>query len=400
MAPRGRKRKADPSLPKHIAPDFEKIPTGLYWDGRWGGVWYAFNPPGMRPRRSNVATHTATLADLHAIAEARSGKTSSRLLRGLTEAFANSPQCRRLSKDTRDDYAYCAKVVTEFKLPRGGLVGDLVIKRITQPVVQGLVDAIALGNARDAAGELIPTPSKAAHVQRYLRRLFRWGMNRGYNDINPADGIELPVERKRRVLPDSDAMNALIAFARQNAGGRGTKDSVAPYLWACIVIGYRVRLRPIEVRTLTDANETEIGIVTNRRKGSRDNITTWSPELREAWDYLVAERKRIFEKRKRPTPIRAEDRPLVVNMTGDAMLKSTFSSAWRRLMALATEKGVLTEAQRFGAHSLKRRGITDTPGTRPEKQLASGHVNEHMLEVYDFDLPVVAPAQPRSRPQG
>lgn len=408
MAPAGRKRKPDPTIPRHI--DQSKIPTGVYWDGRKGGVWYAFDrKPGEKPKRRNIATKTATLADLFAIAEARAGKTSSKVLRGLTEAFEGSDKFKTFSQNTKDDYTYCREVVTEFKLPNGTRVGDLVTKRITQPVVQGLIDALASGTERDTAtGELIPTPSKAAHVQRYLRRLFRWGMNRGFNDINPADGVELPTERKRRRLPDSGALQRLITFARAKAGDRGQKGSVAPYLWAVIQIGYRCRLRPIEVRTLTDAHETPVGIMTNRRKGSRDNVTEWSPELREAWDCLAARRKAIWNgtdpdgedqarKRKkaraaRAVPIRPEDRFLLVNRDGERVEKSTFNSAWRRLIARAIEEGVMAEDHRFGPHDLKRRGITDTPGTRGEKQQASGHKNESMLDVYDYSVPVVKPA--------
>lgn len=408
MVPPGRKRKADPTLPRHIDPT--KIPTGIYWDGRKGGVWYAFDrKPGEKPRRKNVATKTATLADLFLIAEARAGKTSSKTLAGLIEAFAGSDKFRTFSDNTKSDYTYCAEVVVGYKLPNRSKFGDLITKRITPPTIQGLIDELAAGTDRDkATGKLIPTPSKAAHVQRYLRRLFRWGMNRGFNDINPADGVELPTERKRRRLPASDVLPRLVEFARANAGDRGTKGSVAPYLWAAIVIGYRCRLRPIEVRTLTDANELPEGILSNRRKGSRDNITDWSPELREAWDYLIARRKAIWNgrdpegedqgrKRKKPravhaTPFRAEDRPLIVNRAGEPMEKSTFNSAWRRLLARAIEDGVMTDDHRFGPHDLKRRGITDTPGTRAEKQLASGHKEQSMLDIYDYSIARVKPA--------
>lgn len=397
MVPPGRPRKVDPTVPRHI--DQTKIPTGIYWDGRKGkGTWYGFDRrPGERPRRKNLAGPTATLADLHVIAEARSGRTSSRTLRGLCEAFHSSEQFRVLATSTQEGYAYSRDAICGFKLASGGLVGDLVTKRITPPVIQGLIDALARGTERDAGGALIATPSKAAHAQRYLRRLFRWGLNRGYNEINPAAGIEMPKERKRRVLPEAETMQALIAFAKARAGGRGKEGSVAPYLWAMIVIGYRCRLRPIEVRTLTDANHTPTGILTNRRKGSRDNVTEWSADLREAWDYLAELRKAIWNnpKRPRPVPLRPEARTLVVNRDGQPLSKDTYNSAWARLQARAVEEGVLAEGQRFGAHSLKRRGITDTPGTRQEKQLASGHVNERMLEVYDFSVPLVKPAGER-----
>lgn len=52
----------------------------------------------------------------------------------------------------------------------------------------------------------------------------------------------------------------------------------------------------------------------------------------------------------------------------------------------------MTAEQRFGLHDFKRRGITDTEGTRADKQQASGHRSEGMLDVYDLSVPVVNPA--------
>jgi hypothetical protein len=53
---------------------------------------------------------------------------------------------------------------------------------------------------------------------------------------------------------------------------------------------------------------------------------------------------------------------------------------------------VITAEQRFALHDLKRRGITDTVGTRAEKQEASGHRDPKMMDVYDHSLPVVSPS--------
>ena len=41
---------------------------------------------------------------------------------------------------------------------------------------------------------------------------------------------------------------------------------------------------------------------------------------------------------------------------------------------------------------LKHRGITDTAGTKADKQLGSGHKSAQTLERYDHELPVVKPA--------
>ncbi|MNP70992.1 hypothetical protein D3C76_1673030 [compost metagenome] len=68
-------------------------------------------------------------------------------------------------------------------------------------------------------------------------------------------------------------------------------------------------------------------------------------------------------------------------------------------MTKAVEAGVLLEEERYGLHDLKRRGITDTPGTRAEKQQASGHRDEAMLDIYDLSLPVVDPSDTPKPPR-
>lgn len=236
-------------------------------------------------------------------------------------------------------------------------------------------------------------PSKAAHALRYLRRLMQWGRNRGYVDTNPAQGIEAPKERKLRRLPEPAVMAALIGFAKQQGQlSRGEKGACAPYLWYVMEISYLCRLRGIETVTLTDSNETIEGVLTNRRKGSRDNVVRWTPRLRAAWEAAKKVRADIWEKKKMPVPIAAEQRRLIVAAHGGALQKTSLDTAWQRLVAQAIEKGVMTAEQRFGLHDFKRRGITDTKGTRADKQQASGHRSEGMLDVYDQSVPVVNPA--------
>jgi hypothetical protein len=43
---RGRKRKHDPSMPKHI--DQAALPRGIYWDRSGAGHWYVFEKSGAR----------------------------------------------------------------------------------------------------------------------------------------------------------------------------------------------------------------------------------------------------------------------------------------------------------------------------------------------------------------
>lgn len=262
----------------------------------------------------------------------------------------------------------------------GKPLGDLATRQFKPALVQRIIDKIA------AEG----TPSKANHILRYMHRLFRWGINRGYYNTNPAQGVESAKERKQRRLPDRETVAALTQFAKERGQRtRGEKGACAPYLWIVMELAYICRLRGVEIVTLTDANHTTEGVLTNRRKGSRDNIVRWYPRLSNAWNAATDRRAAIWKEKGRILPMHPESRPLIVAADGGELRKSSLDTAWQRLIKMAIEEGVIEEGQRFGLHDLKRRGITDTKGTRYDKQEASGHRSAAMLDVYDLSVPIV-----------
>lgn len=377
---RGRKRQHNPHIPKHI--DQSGLPTGVYFDHRGEGRWYrlSLNEAGRRTRR-NLCGSKVTLSELHRLIEELDGVDTSSLGHLFSEFHASS-QFKQLAAKTRADYEYCRNVLSQFPTKLGEPLANLDMKRFSPAMIQRVIDKLAESG-----------PSKAAHCLRYLRRVLQWGRNRGYVDSNPARGLEAPQERKQRRLPHSEVMDRLISRA-QNLGQmrRGQKGACPPYLWIVMELAYLCRLRGIEVVTLTDANALDNGILTNRRKGSRDNIVSWTPRLRKAWNAAVAMRAEIWEKRKMVVNLRPDRRPIIVSSTGEPLSKSGLDTAWQRFINAAIEDGVLTQEQRFGLHDLKRKGITDTKGTRAEKQEASGHRDESMLDVYDLSVPTVGPS--------
>ncbi|MDI5932201.1 integrase [Halomonas kalidii] len=88
-------------------------------------------------------------------------------------------------------------------------------------------------------------------------------------------------------------------------------------------------------------------------------------------------------------PLHADQRPLIVSRTGEALTKSAWDTAWQRFIRAALKDGTITDDERFSLHDLKRKGITDYKGTRHEKQEGSGHRSAGMMDVYDLSLPVV-----------
>lgn len=390
---RGRKRKPNPSIPRHIQQD--ALPRGLYWHVR--RYWYVFEETAEGARTHvTVAGPEASMSELHRIMELRAGHDRDSLA-WLFEQYEASPQFKRLKPTTRASYEKSRAVIADWPRKSGGRVGDFAAKTITRAFVQRLVDQIAAGNKRNADGELIPTPTKAKHALSYFSVALRWGANRGHVSSNVAEGVEAPQQVGKHNMPSEAAFAAVIQHARINAydgrgGVRGKAGTCPSYLWAAAMLVYRCRLRGIEVTTLTDANALPEGLLSNRRKGSRDNITAWTPDMRDAWQALVARRTKIWHARSFPVPLRADQRPLIVTVTGDPITKSGFDSAWQRMMTEAVRAGAIAEADRFSLHGLKHRGVTDTAGTRAEKQEASGHRSERMMNRYDHSVPVVPAA--------
>lgn len=376
-----RTRKHNPHIPPHI--DQAAIPAAVFFDHRGKGAWYTLHRDEVgKQRRQNIAIHTATLADLHKLMELRNG-VDRESLNYLCQQYHDSAKFKRLAPKTQTSYTWARDVLINIPTKLKKPLGELGVRKFTPALIQRLIDRIA-----DEG-----TPSKAAHALRYLRLVMQWGRNRGYLDSNPALGIEAPAERKQRRLPSQAVMQILIDRARELGKlKRGQLGAVPPHLSYVMELAYLCRLRGIEVVTLTDANELADGVMTNRRKGSRDNVVSWTPRLRATWEAAKARRAQIWKDRGTAVPINPEQRYIITAEHGGALGKSGLDTAWNRFMRNAIEAGVITAEQRFGLHDLKRRGITDTPGTRADKQQASGHRDESMLDIYDLSVPTVAPS--------
>lgn len=376
-----RTRKHNPHIPPHI--DQAAIPAAVFFDHRGKGAWYTLHrDEAGKQRRQNIAISSATLADLHKIMELRNG-VDRESLNYLCQQYHESAKFKRLAPKTQTSYTWARDVLVNIPTKLNQPLGELGVRKFTPALIQRLIDRIA-----DEG-----TPSKAAHALRYLRLVMQWGRNRGYLDSNPALGIEAPAERKQRRLPSHAVMLVLIERARELGKlKRGQLGAVPPHLSYVMELAYLCRLRGIEVVTLTDANELADGVLTNRRKGSRDNVVSWTPRLRATWEAAKARRAQIWKDRGTAVPNNTEQRYIITAEHGGALGKSGLDTAWNRFMRSAIEAGVITAEQRFGLHDLKRRGITDTPGTRADKQQASGHRDESMLDIYDLSVPTVAPS--------
>lgn len=384
-----RPRKAAPNLPKHI--DHTRLPVGIYWDPTGRGRWYVRNPheEGHGFRKKTVAGPGARLSDLHAIMEARQGAALCGTIAYVIDQHAKSLAFAQLSPKTQQGYKEYAAAIKVYPLKNGTALGDAVVDRLTPGFIRRLIDVIAQGRPGFKPGDpTIPGyPTKANHWLRYLRRVFGWAREHDHVTTNPAAGIKQVKEKADHRMPPADVFRRVQAYAKAcSARGPRAKGAVPAYLWAAMEVAYQARLRGIEVLTLTDAHVDGELLRTNRRKGSRDNLVRKGPETEEAIALLRARRAAIWNKRGGVVPIRAEDRFLLVSEDGERLTGAGWQTAWGRMMRNAVKDGVLTPEERFGLHSLKHRGVTDTKGDKKE---ASGHKTDAMMHVYDHSLPTV-----------
>ncbi len=70
---------------------------------------------------------------------------------------------------------------------------------------------------------------------------------------------------------------------------------------------------------------------------------------------------------------------------------SSLDSTFNLFMQMAVKEEYITEKHRFGLHDLKRRGTTDTKGTRADKQEATGHKLQSMPDIYYLSISRVKP---------
>lgn len=382
IKPVGRPRSRTKKYPPHINPS--KIPDRCYWDSSGNGHWYTTikdDVTGKR-RRQWLAGPSAQHSDLHRAMERAAAKAADNL-DWLGQQFIDSPQYKQVSTSQQKSYTYGFEIIkTQPTLEKGVTLGQVPISDWDTPMVQRVIDKVAVERG----------PSSAKKVYEYLRRLFNWAILRGlYRQVSPvAKKMELPKERQRRRNPPHDVLASVIVFAFERAQlDPHTAGSCPAYIWKALILTYETRLRGVEAFDMSDASLVDDGVLCGRRKGSNTNIARWNNNLRICVNAALATRSDIWERNGRPIPLRPEHRPLLVNENGDPVTQSGWQSAWRRFMDLAVREKVITDEQRFGLHDMKRRGTTDTKGTKLEKLSAVGLSNLNILKVYDHSVEVV-----------
>jgi site-specific recombinase XerD len=374
-------RKKRKEYPPGIDP--EKLPERCYYDARGKGRWYTIFDDNGKSVSRKIAEKSASMAELHTAIEQfyKDGQEDKSTFKWLADQYLDSDQFKKLALRTRKNYTYSYRCICAITARNGKSLSETDRSKWTTPDIQKIVDQMARERG----------PTSAVRNKEFISRVFNWGINRGHCVSNPVVAIELPEMRQHRPMPSPQLYARIVAYARQKAE-KATHRSAANYIWQIMEVDYLCRLRGIEARSMTEDKLTEQGIECQRAKGSSTNITVWNDRLRFAIDEALKERDRIWAKKKKPINLNPKDRPVFVNTLGEKITASAWQNAWRDFLFAAIKDGIMTKEEWFGLHAMKRKGITDTEGSRADKQDASGLKSANMVDIYDKGVKVVKPA--------
>lgn len=142
------------------------------------------------------------------------------------------------------------------------------------------------------------------------------------------------------------------------------------YSWAAPMMefAYLCRMRASEVRALTKDHLLKDGVFVERGKGSKNEITTYSPRLRRALNLAQQ-----FTK----------SDSYLFSTSGGQIPKTSFDTAFRRARQTSMLEGILFLNSKleltlsYNFHDIKAKGITD------HSSKEGGHRTRKMAMIYD-----------------
>jgi integrase len=119
------------------------------------------------------------------------------------------------------------------------------------------------------------------------------------------------------------------------------------------------------------------GVFIARTKGSWNEVTLWSPRLRNAIDAQLAIRNRIIDwllEKGKPVP---KNDYLFITLQGEPLnKKNALDTAWQRIKRKLLDSGAMPDDDRFTFHDIKACGVTNHPLNE------SGHKTEQAKKRY------------------
>ena len=257
------------------------------------------------------------------------GTEQVRNLRWLLSTYFSSRDFDELKPTTQKGYRSFAQALCEVKLRDGQVFGSTPLTHISSRVIQLYLDSYP---ARVAANRHIAL----------IKLAWNHALCRFDNlPANPTTQVRLNREAPRTRYVSPDEFKAVATIAPH-------------WLRLAMELAYICRARRSEVLALRVSDVLERGLMLRRSKGSRDEVTLFTPRLQAVVDECLA--------------LPGVSNYLIHTEKGK-INHHQFSSAWSRVMAKA-------ECERFTFHDLKAAGLSDMHNPN------AGHKSEKMLAVY------------------
>jgi integrase len=249
----------------------------------------------------------------------------------LMETYFNSRQFNSLRVKTQADYLSRSNTLQNMLMTNGKPFGQLRLKQVDRYLLREYLD-------------ISPHPVSANRQIAVLSSAWTWALERFKIPDNPCKQVRPNKERPRtKYISDFEYRRA--------------KDIAPSWLQVAMDLSYICRARRAEVLALTFAEVVDDGLLIQRSKGSKSEVTQWTPALRS-----VIDRSRSLD---------GSSNYLVRTAAGGISVPQ-FDSAWRRLMSAISEQG----NARFTFHDIKAKGLSDMA------EPWAGHKSGSMLDVY------------------
>lgn len=305
-------------------------------------VTYRYHPVGKKP--INLGTDKAVA--LRKVLDMNGETAHHGSLLWCWEQYQTGKRFKRLAAGTQVDYAYAWKQIDKH-------LGALPAAAISPPMV-----------ARYVHITRADSPRRADLERNLLSMIFRHAIMLGVCERNPTVDVEPHGSTPSEVMPDEIAMRRFVAWLEASTGHRKPRRAIGHMAEFAALVGSR----RIEFLDLTWPQvDLEAGVIRMQRAKQRgraifDNVTI-SPRLRALLDRLP----------------RTDGCPyLFTNRDGNPWNSGSFKSLWSRSMLDAIAEGVITKAQRFTFHSLRRFYTTmhraqhgDLPDLHADKRITS-----------------------------
>ena len=249
----------------------------------------------------------------------------------LMETYFQSRQFNSLRTKTQTDYLSRSKTLQNMLMTNGKPFGQLLLKQVDRYLLREYLD-------------ISTHPVSANRQIAVLSSAWAWALERFKIPDNPCKQVKPNKEQPRtKYITDAEFRRA--------------KDLSPSWLSVAMDLSYICRARRGEVLALTFNEVSDGGLLIRRSKGSKSEVTQWTPALR-----AVIDRSRNL----------CGSSDYLVRTSRGSIGVPQFDSAWRRLMSTIAAQG----GARWTFHDIKAKGLSDMA------EPWAGHKSNSMLDVY------------------